>query len=72
MMPELKPCACGGKPKLRRGLPNMGNSKTFWAFVQCLNCGMRTQTIHPNPGDSLYDLTIRAADGWNRMVTHGN
>lgn len=72
MMPTLTPCRCGGKPKMRRGLPNMGNSKTVWAFVQCSACGMRTQTIHPNSGESLKALTERAADRWNGVMENGD
>lgn len=53
---------------MRRGLPNMGNSKTVWAFVQCLECGKRTRKVRPIVGESLKELTVRAAGEWNRKV----
>lgn len=71
-MIQLERCVCGGKAKLRRGLPNMGNSKNVWAFVQCLSCGMRTPTMYPAAGECVKDLSTRAAERWNRVATHGN
>ena len=71
-MIALQRCTCGGKAKLRRGLPNMGNSKTVWAFVQCLSCGMRTPTLYPKGNECVRDLAVRAAERWNKAVSHGN
>mgnify|MGYP003312051363 CR=1 FL=1 len=61
----VPPCPkCGGRVKLRRGLPNMGNSKTRWGFLQCLNCGERTLTFHPIKGESEKDFRERILDVW--------
>lgn len=71
-MIPLERCPCGGKAKLRRGLPNMGNSRKTWAFVQCLSCGMRTPTMYPEPNECVRDLAVRAAERWNSAVKHGD
>ena len=69
---QLPACPkCDGKAKLRRGLPNMGNSKTRFAFVQCLNCGYRTPALKPRPGESDAGLKERAIkDWWNICAMH--
>ena len=61
-----KPCPkCNGKAKAIRGLPNMGNSKTRYALVQCQNCFHRTPTLKPLPGEKDKELRIRAIELWN-------
>ena len=63
-----KPCPkCGAKAKTIRGLPNMGNSKTRFAFVQCLNpdCKYRTPKLTPMVGEKDKELRIRAIELWN-------
>ncbi len=65
---QLSACPkCGGKAKLRRGLPNMGNSKTRFAFVQCLTCNYRTPTFKPDPGESDRSLRDRTIEYWERL-----
>ena len=65
-MISLKPCPkCGSKGKLIRGLPNMGNSKTRFALVQCLNCHYKTPTLRPAKGESSPSLRDRAIAVWN-------
>lgn len=65
-MIHLEPCPkCGGKAKLKRGLPNMGNSKTRFAFVQCLECLYRTPTLKPTEKESDRSLRDRAIAAWN-------
>ncbi|MBR3253458.1 Lar family restriction alleviation protein [Candidatus Saccharibacteria bacterium] len=62
----LNPCPkCGGKAKLIRGLPNMGNSKTLYALVQCRICHYKTPTLRPEEGESGESLKNRAIALWN-------
>jgi len=66
MAEMLRPCPkCGGKAKLRRGLPNMGNSKNRYALVQCLKCNYKTPTLKPFKGESDKSLKERAIQLWN-------
>ena len=70
-MIHLEPCPkCGGKGKLKRGLPNMGNSKTRFAMVQCLTCNYKTPTLKPEDGESSESLKNRAIDPWNSEPRH--
>ncbi|MBO7131889.1 Lar family restriction alleviation protein [Candidatus Saccharibacteria bacterium] len=63
----LEPCPkCGGKAKLRRGLPNLGNSKERFAMVQCLTCNYKTPTIKPKGGESNESLKNRVIELWNQ------
>lgn len=65
-MIQLKPCPkCGGKAKLLRGLPNMGNSRARYALVICLRCGHKTDTIIPEARESDKSLRRRASELWN-------
>ena len=56
---------CGGKAKCIRGLPNMGNSKTRYALVQCQSCLYKTPTLKPFPGEKDKELRIRVINLWN-------
>ena len=58
---------CGGKAKLDRGLPNMGNSKKRFAFVRCLACNFRTPTLYPRKGEPDTLLKERAVKEWYRL-----
>ena len=65
-MTKMKPCPkCGNKAKLIRGLPNMGNSKTRFALVQCRVCHYKTKTLRPEEGESSESLRDRAIALWN-------
>lgn len=55
---------CGGKVKLRRGLPNMGNSKVEWGYLLCLNCGERTTTEYPRDNETSIEFRERILDIW--------
>lgn len=69
MMPILKLCPkCGEKPKMMRGLPNMGNSKFMWARVQCLSCKYRTKRFIQEKHQSYKEVTELAADAWNNNI----
>lgn len=72
-MATLRECPfCGGKAKLKRGLPNLGTSKTVWALVQCLSCFCRTPTVHQEKGETAADVNRRAIELWNRRTTDGS
>ena len=72
-MAQLRECPfCGGKAKLKRGLPNLGTSKTEWALVQCLSCFCRTPTVRPNKGESDAAANRRAVELWNRRASDGD
>ena len=67
-MIELKPCPkCGGKAKLRRGFPNLGNAKVRFAMVQCLECNYKTPTLKPKGHESNESLKKRVIDIWNNL-----
>lgn len=78
---NLSPCPnCGGKAKLRRGLPNLGhkggpykgNSKERYAKVQCLECSFSTPTIKPKNGEPNQKLYERAVSYWERLCKEKN
>lgn len=63
----VPPCPfCGGKVKLRRGLPNMGNSKTKWGFLQCLQCGAKTAKYIPKPDETTEEFRERVLNVWRK------
>ncbi len=63
---RLEPCPrCGGKAKLKRGLPRLQKVKDRFALVQCLSCNLRTPTYHQRPGETGENVDLRAATAWN-------
>ena len=55
---------CGGKVKLRRGLPNMGNSTNKWGFLECLECKQKTKKQYQRDDESQLDFRERVLDEW--------
>ena len=62
---NVPPCPrCHGKVKLRRGLPEMGNSDHKWGYLLCTECGLRTTTEYPKKDESNKDFRERILDTW--------
>lgn len=58
---------CGGKVKLRRGLPNMGNSNTKFGFLLCLECGKQTNKKYQGKNESQLEFRERVLDEWRKL-----
>lgn len=62
---NVPPCPfCKGKVKLRRGLPNIGNSKTRWGFLECTVCKKRSPKLVPEPHENEIHFRERVLDQW--------
>ena len=65
---KLNTCTCGGKPKLKRGIPSLNYSKDVWAMVQCFDCNKRTKTYHATEKHQTFAMMAqKAADEWNSL-----
>ena len=65
--PELKPCPfCGGKAKLKLGMPYQQKPDRKQAFVQCTSCQAKTITYFRLPYQSWEDTKRYAIEAWNR------
>ena len=65
-MTYLKPCPfCGGKAKMKRGLPRVNRAPERYALVQCLACMARTQTYRQAAMEPGVSVDEYAAARWN-------
>ena len=63
-LPRLNSCPiCGGKGKVLQG--KRGDAKNYFVLVKCFNCGVKTETMRPEIGESNRELKIRVIELWN-------
>lgn len=60
---ELKPCPfCGGAGEVK---PNMWNTFTYSAYVECVDCGCKSPAAHYNHSSKMPEHIIIAVKNWN-------
>jgi hypothetical protein len=66
---ELKPCTCGGKPRLTYYISQLGE---WYFFVICDKCYSSSNKYRFSMVDEIYNPSERAIEDWNRRANNDN